>query len=674
MRRVLLPIMLLLILTVLLTACPQQTQPAPAEPEVITETVEREVTVIVEGTPVVETVTETVVVTATPDPAAVEEPAEEAMGPQVMVICMAQEPTDLSVTNNALVVTNVLQAVMPDFYHARSFGYEANLWEKMPSLDDGDATVEEVTLSEGDQFVDVLSDSIMTLTAGMTETFALNQLEGAPVEYEGWDGEELTTVQMTAEWTLLEGITWQDGEPFTTGDVVFTYEMNFDPDWPASAYTAERTETFEAVDDLTMRWVSLPGFVDGTFFVNAQEWAVNGMLPRHLYEGMSYAEIQEDVDAQRNPIGYGPYMIESWETGQAITLVPNPHWFRGEPNLEQLIYRFVPDTNQLIAQLVGGDCDVGTQDAGFEGSMALLEGFEQQGVLVVQNVVGTVFEHLNFNMMPVDDYTGAAATLTDNEGNLLFQNVNFRRAIAHCIDRQAIVDTAVPGGFVQHVYTPDIHPLYAGDDVITIYEHDPEQGRALLEELGWTGEEGQVLTNAQGQTLSFRHTTTTATFRQAVTQVVQEQLMQNCGIQTEIELLPGTELFADGPDGPLFGRRFDLGEFAWLTGVEPPCTLYQSQFIPSEENGWGNNNNTGFSNPEFDAACNNATQTLDEEEKAQYHAEAMRIFTEELPAITLFARAKIAVHRPEVQGLEMDATINSDTWNIENFRLAAPQQ
>jgi peptide/nickel transport system substrate-binding protein len=139
-------------------------------------------------------------------------------------------------------------------------------------------------------------------------------------------------------------------------------------------------------------------------------------------------------------------------------------------------------------------------------------------------------------------------------------------------------------------------------------------------------------------------------------------------IQTEIQLV-GSEYFADGPEGLVFGRQFDLGQFAWLTGVEPPCDLYITSQIPNDENGWGSANDTGWSNPEYDAACTAALQTLDADEKATRHAEAMAIFTEDLPVIPLFARAKVAVIRPGVTGVIIDPTENSELFNVENFDI-----
>lgn len=630
---------LLMVLSVLLSACAQQQAPSTV---VVRETV------VVEATPV----------PATPEPA----------GPKVMVVCMAQEPETLyTLSEAALVKTAVLEAVYDWGVDTRSYDYQAVGIVELPSLDNGLASTEEVTVNEGDLVYDVVTDEVVPLASGVT----LAQLEGDPVVYEG--GGSAATVQQTVSWTLVDGITWEDGEPVTTEDILFAWEVASSPDSPNVKYTIERTTSYTASDDKTWTWVSLPGYTTGTYFVDA----LYNPLPKHVYgEGgsnpLSPAEMLEDESVNRDPLAFGPFRVDEWIAGDSITLSKNDTYYRaseGLPLLDTLIYRFIPDTNALIAQLASGECDMGTQDAAFEGSLPLIRQFESQGIMVPQVVAGTVYEHIDFNILPVETYTGAAATLQDNEGGRLFANADFRRAIAHCIDRQALADQVAPGAVVQHVYSPADHPLYAGDENITVYEFDPAKGLELLSGLGWTDSDGDgILDNGAGTPLAFIHSTRTNPLREKVTQVVQAQLKENCQIETTISL-QGGEFFADGPDGPVFGRQYDFGEFAWLTGVEPPCSLYQTSQIPNEVNGWGAQNNTGWSNAEFDAACALATTTLDEAVKAEQHALAQTLFTEELPSLVLFARAKILVTLPSVTGVIMDPTANSELWNVENFDI-----
>lgn len=598
-------------------------------------------------------------------PAATEEaaPAE----PKVMVACLAQEPSTLYLySESALVKTFVLDALYDSTFDQRTYDYQGVLYE-LSTFDDT-AVKNTVEVGVGDVVYDGAQDAAVTLEVGTV--ISLNQAEGDPIEVTVEEGQKYPTVQIVTQFSIAEGATWEDGTPVTTKDVQFSYDLGADPDTPSSKYFyTTQTQKIEIVDDATYKYYYMPSYTSGTYFID-------GMIapfPAHVYEGMGAAEILADEAVNRDPLAFGPFKLTEWVAGDHITLEKNEtYWRAGEglPKVDTLIYRFIPDTNQLIAQLASGECDFGTQDAAFEGSLPLIRQFEAEGLMVPQVVAGTVFEHLDFNTKPVESYKGASATLKAADGSLLFQNVAFRQAVAYCIDRQAVVDGATNGAaVVQHTYTAADHPLYAGDDNITIYEFDAEKGKTILAELGWTDTDADgILDDGKGNKLAFIHSVRINPLREKVTQIVQAQLKDNCGIETTIETYGG-EYFADGPDGLVFGRQFDLGEFAWLTGVEPPCNLYISSQLPSAELGWGNSNNVGFENADFDAACNAATQALDEATKAEQHALAQKIFTENLPSLPLFARAKILVTRPNVTGVIMDPTANSEFWNVENFDI-----
>jgi peptide/nickel transport system substrate-binding protein len=242
-----------------------------------------------------------------------------------------------------------------------------------------------------------------------------------------------------------------------------------------------------------------------------------------------------------------------------------------------------------------------------------------------------------------------------------------------------VVDTVMFGqSIVLDTYLPPEHPMFNAD--VVHYDFDVEAGSALLEEAGWIDDDGDAETPRvaqgvegvpDGTLLEFNYWTTSATQRQQATQVLQAS-MAECGIKINLEYWSPSEYFADGPDGPIFGRRFDIGQFAWLTGVEPACDLYlTSQWPgPAEEgfDGWGAPNDPGFTNEEFDAACNAALQSLPgTPEYEQYHKEAQRIFAEQLPVAPLYLRLKLAATRPDMKNFIMDPTANSEFWNIENF-------
>jgi peptide/nickel transport system substrate-binding protein len=266
------------------------------------------------------------------------------------------------------------------------------------------------------------------------------------------------------------------------------------------------------------------------------------------------------------------------------------------------------------------------------------------------------------------------------------------------MDRQSVVDNVMFGqSIVLDTYLPPQHPLFNAD--VKTYPFDVAQGSALLEEVGWVlGDDGirvasGVANVPDGTRLSFNYGTTSATQRMQATQLM-AQTMLECGIEVNLQYFPAGEWFADGPEGVLFGRRFDLGQFAWLTGVQPPCDLWITDGIPGDPTltvgdvpwlvaslgegadltkpafpwGWGGQNEAAYTNPAYDLACKTALASLPGQDNyTTYHLEAQRIFAEDLPQAPLYLRLKLAATRPDMCGFIMDPTENSEMWNIEEF-------
>jgi peptide/nickel transport system substrate-binding protein len=613
---------LILIAPAILVACG-----STPEPETIIQEVTRVVEKEVAGETVVETIIEqqTVVVE-------IEAPTEPPVStePKILVVGQGQEPDSLYWYGTDMVASrHVQQALYDGPIDNRSFAYQPIILEKLPSLDDGDAVIIPVTVEAGEPYV--AEGEILTATESM-------ELE-----------------QMVVTFELKAGMQWDDGTPLTAEDSVFSQYLACHPDTPVSKYVCKRTASYEATDDFTVVWTGAPGFRDATYFTNFYT-----PQPKHILGDMLPAEILES-DFSRAPVGYGAFKFNEWVAGQYIHMVKNPLYYRadeGLPYLDEVYFKFIPDSNQLLAQLLGGEIDIGTQDGMAADQSPFLLEAEAQGILKPVFVTGTVWEHIDFAIQPFDDRY------------VFFDDVRVRQAIAHGTDRQSMVDEILYGkSVVIHSFIPDVHPFYPPEGFLTTYEYDPERAARLLEEAGWVLNPDDGFRYKDGQKFQVTlNTTSGIKMREQVTQIFQQN-MKDIGIDVVLEYLPSTLYFADGPDGPLFGRRYDLAEFAWLTGVEPPCDLYFSFQIPDETNAWAGQNQTGWQNPEYDEWCNKALTSINAPQRAPYFHEAQRIFSEELPVLPLFLRLKVAASRPEVRNFIMDPTENSEMWNIEMFDL-----
>lgn len=640
----------LVVLSMVLSAC------ATPTPETIVETVVVEKTVEVEVEKEVQ-----VEVTAVPEP----EP-ETPAGPKTLVVCQGQEPDTLYPYGGDMLAASHIQHAVYDGLagvDTRTYAYQPVILTKLPDLDDGDAVINAVTVQAGDMVVDdagtvaELEEGMLVRPAGCYSSECAVEFDGSPVEMD----------QMVVTYELIAGITWSNGDPLTADDSVYGFELNADPDTPTSRFTVERTASYEATSDVNTVWTGLPGYIDSVYFANF--WHP---FPRNLWQdelGLTAADLLEAEESSRMPMGWGAFVITEWVAGDHITVEKNPNYFRadeGLPYLDTVIYRFVSDSNAAVAQLISGECDIATQDASLDDQAELLLKLEQEGIVNPIFVTGTVWEHADFGINSVPEYDRPD----------FFGDVRTRQAIAMCMDRQSVVDTILYGrSIVIDSYIPPEHPLYA--DGLTTWPYDPEAGMALLDEVGWVdGGDGVRVASGvdgvpDGTPLEFKWQSTTAAMRVQYMQIFQQNLAE-CGIKVNLENMSASEYFADGPDGPLFGRRFDIGSFAWLTGVEPPCDLYRGfeTDIPSAENGWAGQNNPGFMNDEYDQACNRAVTALPGTEAyIEGHKESQRIFSEQLPVVPLFLRLKLAATRPEVRGFVMDPTENSEMWNIETLDL-----
>jgi len=645
-RKWMLALGLLVIASLLLAACGTPV-PATEEPPVVTE----EPPVVTEEPPVV-----------------TEEPE-----PQTMVICMGQEPDTLYVYGGSmLAATHIQSAIYDGPFDNVSFGYQSVIFEKLPSLADGDAVINVVDVGVGSRVLDS-NDVVVDLTDAITTPVPL-RLAGCYTADCATDwlpaNGTVQMEQMEVTFHLLPGLMWGDGTPLTAADSVYGFSLYMDPDTPnPSRYTGERTTSYEAVDDTTAVWTGLPGYRDSVYFTNFWQ-----PLPEHLWGGTPAADLVSAEMSSRLPMGWGAFNITEWVAGDHITLVENPYYFRaaeGLPYIDTMVFRFIgEDANVAIAALLAGECDILTQDLTLDQQGELLNQLDAAGQIVPYFVTGTAFEHLDFGINSNPDY---AAQRPD-----FFEDLRMRQAIGMCVDRQSVIDELLFGrSRAMASYIPEEHPLFNPD--LTILPFDPEGGMAMLEELGWIDTNGDGIREcsgceiaADGTPLAFTWMSTTAPLRVSYMQIYQAGLA-TCGIDVELNNMPASEYFADGPEGPLGGRHFDLASFTWLTGVEPACNLYQSAQIPTEENGWAGQNYIGYTNADFDAACAAAIQSLPgTPEYTENHLLAQALFNQDLPSLPLYIRLKIAATRPEVTGFLMDPTANSEMFNIESFGFATP--
>ncbi len=605
-----------------------------------------------------------------PSPSPAEPTATIAPLPRSLTVCLGQEPNTLYPLGNLnSAARSVLAAIYDGPIDAFANGYQPVILERIPSIENGDAQLTTITVKAGDQVIDakgnlaVLDTGVSVLPSGCYD-------QNCAVTYDGRG--ELTLSQMVVTFHLLAGLTWSDGTPLLAADSIYAFQLASDPSTPGSKYLIDRTQSYEELDDRSVQWWGKPGFVDPTYADNF--WAP---APKHVWGNLSAVDLAKaDVNA-RPALGWGPYVFSEWVPGQYIKLDKNPNYFRakqGLPRFDALIFRFLRDADSGISALTKGECDVLDSSLRIDSQLALLTEMQNNKQITLAVSSTPLVERLDLGIRPTSYEDGYNILLGDRPD--FFGDVRARQAIAYCLDRKRVVDTVFQGySAVPSSYVYPESPLYNSD--VADYPYSPEKGIALLKEAGWVDEDNNPATPLIAQNVFgipagtpfvINYWTTSALQRRQVGEILAASL-SSCGIQVEPKYFSPNDLFSAGPDGPLFGRKFDLAAYAiGSSSTEPPCAWFITEQIPNVKNNWLGVNISGYSNDDYDLLCQRASRLLpDMPEYTATYRQLQEIFANDLPSIPLYFRLKVVAARPDICNLLVDSNLSGDFWNIEDL-------
>jgi peptide/nickel transport system substrate-binding protein len=574
-------------------------------------------------------------------------------------VCTAYEPDSLYWYGaSGASAEAVLAALYDGPVDLVGFAYESPVLTKVPSIADGDVKVQAVPVVMGEAYLDPLTMTARNLAygdsylpSGCTSLDCVRLFQGG----------EISMDRMVVDFHLKPALFWSDGKPLTASDSAFSFEVDAHPDTPTTKYLVDRTASYEALDDLTLRWTGIPGFIDSGAAGNF--WAP---LPEHALGEIAIGDLPSAEESARSPLSYGPYMIESWTDGREIILDRNPFYARaaeGLPAFEQVVYRFIgPGLRGGLQQLLTGECDVldesvtlvPAEGEDYRGSLSQLIDLEEQGQVRIASTPGALVEQMTFNVSP-----GQASNPLSQE--------SLRKAVAMCLDAQAVADAAWRGlAGMTGSYLPPGHPLLNEDAAPP--STDREAARSLLEEAGWltAGSDSSATRAASGTPLQFTLTVADTGVEAAAAMEIERQLSE-CGIDVVVEEVSAETLAAAYPDGLVFGGDFQAVLWAWPAWREAPCELFATSEIPSDSSLQGANASR-FSNAAYDQAC--ARVLLGGgvgTESVEAALETQRILAEQLPFLPLYVLPRLMAYAPEVCGPQADPSVPSLLWSMEEF-------
>ncbi|HCX86064.1 MAG TPA: ABC transporter substrate-binding protein [Micrococcales bacterium] len=412
-----------------------------------------------------------------------------------------------------------------------------------------------------------------------------DDLKMQPALAESWD---LSEDQLTWTFHLRDGVTFQDGSPFTSADVVYSYNRIIDEDLsPAWRFSA--VESVEAPDD-------------DTVVITVSQPTPNLLSSLGSYKGL--AIVKEDNvtsgDITTAPIGTGPFSLTEYVSGDHITLEANPDYWGGAPKIGGVRFTFISEPATALAALRSGEID--WTDTIPPQQVDTLEGDAD----------------VTLGVGPSNDYWYLAL----NQHREPWNDVRVRQAVAYAIDRDSILQATSYGTAVANqLAIPETSGWFTAYDT---YSYDPDKARELLAEAGVTSATIDMLA-----TSDYPETSTAS-------QIIAANLA-DVGITMNIR----TPDFATWLDEQNTGN-FDMLMMSWIGNLDP------DDFYYSQHHSGGGSNAQGYSNPEVDALLDAGRTETDEAARKDIYAQAATKIADDASYIYLYNPAVIQAWSPDL--------------------------
>jgi peptide/nickel transport system substrate-binding protein len=468
--------------------------------------------------------------------------------------------------------------------------------------------------------------------------------------------EEAWTMDVT--WKLRDDIYWADGEQVTADDVIFTWNAIADPETGIWAEGIDYTEGLTKVDEFTFLVHYSTTYPNYALHFGSENFAA---WPEH------YCDAEQGFvswDCNREPLSSGPYILEEWETGDHLTFVKNPTYYEeGKPYIDRLLLPIVPEGAIQREMMKQGDADV----------MMWLTPTDLDEFKDVPHVEVTYSPTTRWLMRLIPNLAARGELDSSEHPHPILSDVRVRRAIRMAVDVDTLVGT-IFRGYSDPMWTEMFRSPYECD--IPRPEYDPEAAKALLEEAGWTDQDGDGIREChgcenaeEGYVMSMENIIYAEYGEELdLAQQLIAEMMADIGIELELSKIEGPVLWADYESGGV-EQQGDFDINLWddgYHGLDPTDHLwvyyYGDAALP--DYGW----NVGrWYNEDFDALLDEA-YTLDEEYRKEVFCQLAEILEEELPQIILWTEIDADGYNTRVEGVQ--ATVNDImTWNVADWKV-----
>ncbi len=446
---------------------------------------------------------------------------------------------------------------------------------------------------------------------------------------------------MQVSWTLREGLFWADGIAVTADDFIFGWQLMKDPDLEvldrASAMRV-RSMTSSSPRELVVTWEKPYAYY--AYFRNHEP------LPKHLLQPIydkDKASLKQSSYGTRPVLG-GGFTITEWVPQSHITARRNPHAKAFAPQLDEIVWKIIPQTQTMEAAFLSGAVDV-ISVIGFTFDQAT-DFAARHPEAVTHFTPALMLEHIDLNL----DHPA-------------LQDRRVRQALVYALDREQLSSQLFGGKQpVAHSSEPDDND----DPGVVRYPYDPKKAAALLDEAGFVvGADG--VRSKGGVALKFSLNSTAGDrLREQVEQLL-VMWWKAVGVEVTIQNQPAKLLFGD----TIRRRKFDsMVMFTWTK--EPNKideTLWRCDQKPVDTNAFQGRNYPGFCDPEVDRLLDEAQGTVDGAARRAIHRQIAARISEAVPMIPLYDRVDVSVTPKSLVGWHPTGLLQSVAHNAHEWHF-----
>jgi peptide/nickel transport system substrate-binding protein len=448
---------------------------------------------------------------------------------------------------------------------------------------------------------------------------------------ESWS---LAEDRVTYTFRLRSDIRWSDGHPITAADFKWTFEQARNPDngYPY-AQNLETIVSYEAPDPRT-----LVIKLNAPLAIGLENADAIRPLPRHVWERLDWNDPNRNPEIMAPSVASGPFKLLEWQRDSHAIFVANDLYYKGRPHLDQIIVQIVPNRQMAFERLRAGEVDLAEIEP---------EHYEQVRRL----------EHL-----AIYEWWPAAASWSYLGFNLRrphLQDVRVRRALAHAIDRQLIIDR-IQYGLAQPIYSTFTPVCWCYNPDVPKYEYDPARARELLAQAGWRpGPDGVVARDGQRLRLRILYGPNTSKVRERIATLAHEEF-RKVGVEVELQGLEWAA-FLQAIKSPPFD--WDLIVLGWSSSVDPHWMyqVWSEKAIPAL-------NAVGYVNKRVEELFDQGAREFDLERRRAVYREIQQILSEDAPYIFLTMNKAFSPINKRVGGIEvtpLGLRHNIERWYIK---------